>query len=580
MERKRLVPAIKIFIFSLLAFTLTLCVLESDQLHYAPAILREFKNIILSILGERTLSPHNLEKTWVLSPNLSTCHQSLGRVGLHVYCCPPKPESEEPVIDFQFPDPSSPLRTRRPAHRLDDNYISKYKKALDIMKSLPYDDPRSFMRQADMHCLYCTGAYNQQHTNYPLNIHRSWLFFPWHRMMMYFHERILGSLIGDDTFALPFWAWDIPDGMMTPEMYLNEPFTNHRRDTSHYSKVVDLNYGCEKYSCSERGLSSQEQIDYNLALMYNHVVSGAKKMELFMGCPLKAGESGFCDGKGTIETAPHNTVHKWIGSGTFPGREDMGVFYSAARDPSFYAHHTNIDRLWEVWRGLHDNVNMTDPDWLNTAFYFHNEKSQLVRIRIRDVLDITKLRYAYEEVELVWLDRRPKPSVPPKVAHHILNMRERENGLQLPSNHNLSGDFSPRARTLDRSIIMNVQRPWQWRARGKGEEEVLIVYGIDVKEDVHVKFDVYVNVVDESIMSPFYREFAGTFVHMPRGVDMVSKDDDIVRRKRKATLKLGISELLEDLEADRDEFIWVTLFPRTRSCINTTIDGMLIDYIQ
>ncbi|KAF5727201.1 aureusidin synthase-like [Tripterygium wilfordii] len=124
------------------------------------------------------------------------------------------------------------------------------------MKSLPYDDPRSFMRQADMHCLYCTGAYNQQHTNYPLNIHGSWLFFPWHRMMMYFHERILRSLIANDTFALPFWAWDIPDGMMTPEMYLNEPFTNHRCDTSHFSNVVDLNYGCKKYNCPERGLSS------------------------------------------------------------------------------------------------------------------------------------------------------------------------------------------------------------------------------------------------------------------------------------------------------------------------------------
>ena len=30
------------------------------------------------------------------------------------------------------------------------------------------------------------------------------------RFYLYFHERILGKLIGDDTFALPFWNWTRP----------------------------------------------------------------------------------------------------------------------------------------------------------------------------------------------------------------------------------------------------------------------------------------------------------------------------------------------------------------------------------
>ncbi|CAL9021944.1 unnamed protein product [Prunus brigantina] len=56
------------------------------------------------------------------------------------------------------------------------------------------------------------------------------------------------------------------------------------------------------------------------------------------------------DGPGIVERAPHNTMHKWVGSNFQPKREDMGAFYSAARDPTFYAHQANIDRLWELVR--------------------------------------------------------------------------------------------------------------------------------------------------------------------------------------------------------------------------------------
>lgn len=105
----------------------------------------------------------------------------------------------------------------------------------------------------------------------------------------------------------------------------------------------------------------------------------------------------------------------------------------------------------------------------------------------------------------------------------------------------------------------------------KEEEEVIVVHGIEVKGDAYVKFDVYVNVVDETIMTPKFREFAGTFAHIPGGGEMM---------KRKTDLKLGVSELLEDLEADQDETIWVTLLPRTASCSNVTIGGVRTQHIR
>ncbi|KAJ6834874.1 polyphenol oxidase II [Iris pallida] len=86
-----------------------------------------------------------------LSPNLSTCHSTssetfqLPNRSTHVVnCCPASPDSGKPVIDFQFPSPStSPLRIRRPAHRLalDEEYLAKYNKAVAMMKQLPSDPP-------------------------------------------------------------------------------------------------------------------------------------------------------------------------------------------------------------------------------------------------------------------------------------------------------------------------------------------------------------------------------------------------------------------------------------------------------
>lgn len=543
----------------------------------ASNVCREFVDKILGILGgDDSIYPSGNYKVngdhiqdLSVSPNLSSCHASYGRTDLLVHCCPSESQGEEAIIDFQFPDPSTPLRVRRPAHHVDDDYIAKYKRALTIMKSLPDSDPRSFSRQANIHCLYCTGAYDQPHSNLSIDIHRKWFFFPWHRMVLHFHERIVGSLIGDDAFALPFWNWDSPDAMTLPGWYMNDPFFDDQRDFSHFPpKVCDLNFH------EDNDIEPEEQIHLNLAFMYKQVVSGAKTPELFMGCPYKAGEGGVCDGPGTVELAPHNTMHKWVGSNFQPEREDMGAFYSAARDPVFYPHHANLDRVWEVWRGVHKfDLHNMDPDWLNSSFYFYDENSQLVRIYVRDVLNTTKLRSVYEEVDLPWLNMRPKPSVPSKMTKQALKLRENKTMLQSPRARILSAEFGSGGQNLDSSITVKVHRSKYNRRKQEKEEEeeVLVVHGIDVQSDEYVKFDVYINLVDESIVSPSFSEFAGTFVHIPHG-----KRD----ANRKTNLKLGISEVLEDLEADSDDSIWVTLIPRTKSCTYTVIDGLQIECMR
>ena len=124
-------------------------------------------------------------------------------------CCTPVPMAASAPTRFLF-QPHLPMRVRRAAQRLDSEYIEKYQRAMELMRALPDTDGRSFKNQYKLHCLYCDNHLYLDAPDhpYPLEIHDSWLFFPWHRCYLYFHERILAKLIGDDTFALPFWNWD------------------------------------------------------------------------------------------------------------------------------------------------------------------------------------------------------------------------------------------------------------------------------------------------------------------------------------------------------------------------------------
>lgn len=185
-------------------------------------------------------------------------------------CCPPMPTSEP--IDFTLPDPSEPLRTRRPAHVAGAEYMAKYKRAIALMKALPRSDPRSFYQQANIHCAYCTGAYRQVgHPELAVQVHFSWLFFPFHRAYLYFFERIAGKLLGDPGFAVPFWSWDVPEGMRMPLQFANasSPLYDPMRNPWHAPpKLVDLDYAMDVV---ENNYTDDEQIKHNLWIMYKQV---------------------------------------------------------------------------------------------------------------------------------------------------------------------------------------------------------------------------------------------------------------------------------------------------------------------
>jgi polyphenol oxidase len=186
------------------------------------------------------------------------------------YCCPPMSASEP--INFTLPDPAEPLRVRRPVHAVGAEYMAKYERVIALMKALPPSDPRSFYQMANIHCAYCTSSYHQLgNPELAVQIHFSWLFYPFHRAYLYFFERIAAKLLGEPGFALPFWSWDVPEGMQLPAEFANSssPLYDPVRNPRHVPPaIVDLQFVRKD---GENNFTDEQQIQQNLRTMYKQV---------------------------------------------------------------------------------------------------------------------------------------------------------------------------------------------------------------------------------------------------------------------------------------------------------------------
>ncbi|XP_074309649.1 polyphenol oxidase, chloroplastic-like [Silene latifolia] len=491
------------------------------------------------------------------------------------YCCPPKFPDE--IKEFRFEDyPSPVLKVRRPAHEVskEPEFVRDYNRAISIMRTgLTPFDPRNFYEQAKIHCAYCDASYPQlNNPDKRMEVHNNWLFASFHRWYIFFFERIMGKMIDKPDFALPFWNWDHPKGMKMPEMFkdMDSSLYDPNRDIDHMHSMIDLTFS---RASNKNRISNESLVQQNLKVMRKQMVYPAKP-SLFFGAEYRLGddidrEEGAA---GALERSPHNVVHDWTGSATVGGRghQDMGSFWSSGRDPAFYCHHSNVDRMWHLWRTVLDGgsrVDIREPDYLNAWFVFYDENAIPVKVKVRDSLDIEKLGYTYQDVELPWLST-PRPRISP--YSELLRMKP-------PVTPESSVTF-PKA--LDSVIKTLVRRPSKSLGRSmreKEEEEEILVIEFELchAEDQFVKFDVYVNDPidhnnddEDTMVTP---EMAGTYTALPhrrmQHKMMNGKDE----KKRKSTLKLALNTLLKEIGIEDDDTIEVALVPRSGTkCLNIT----------
>ncbi|CAA3019238.1 polyphenol oxidase I, chloroplastic-like [Olea europaea subsp. europaea] len=462
---------------------------------------------------------------------------------LDINCCPP---TTQRIIDYRLP-PVRYMRTRPSAHRVTPEYIFKYNMAIDRMKRLPADDPRNFMQQANIHCAYCNGAYDQPgQGTLDLQVHNSWLFFPFHRWYLYFYERILGKLIGDPTFALPFWNWDNPKGMTMPPMFVDPKsalYDEKRNQSNLPPAVIDLGM--------TGNTDTLQVVTNNLTIMYTEMIRGNQTAEDFMGNPYREGTEPN-PGPGASERGSHTAAHVWVGDPRQPSSENLGNFYSAGRDPLFYCHHANVDRMWTLWQyflpsNKVPDKKITDPDFLNAAFLFYDENKQLVRVTVKDCLDNLRMGFDYERIDLPWLDYRP----PPQTA--------RARVIKTTSDAPLASTIFPV--TLDK--IIRVQVP---KAKKGKADELLVLENIEVDTTKFLKVDVFVNDEDDNINELDKASYAGTYAQVPHKTN---------KKANKTSIRLKLTDLYDDMDIEDDDTVLVTLVPRHQGG-GITIGGIKI----
>jgi hypothetical protein len=231
--------------------------------------------------------------------------------------------------------------------------LVSYAKAIKAMQALPSTNPLSWAYQAAIHGTTLSGSHPAWNTCQ----HGTIYFWSWHRMYLYWFERIIRKMSGDANFALPFWNYEA-----ATERKLPAPFRNSASTLYVSNRGAGWNAGTASLAASAVATSG-----FMPTVPYYNAQSGC-------------------------ESTPHAAVHVSVGGW-------MGFVPTAAQDPIFYLHHSNIDRLWNAWlkQGGGRSNPLSDNAWKTTKFLFFDENGAQKWMTGCDVLRAQEqLNYVYQ----------------------------------------------------------------------------------------------------------------------------------------------------------------------------------------
>jgi Common central domain of tyrosinase/Polyphenol oxidase middle domain len=269
-------------------------------------------------------------------------------------------------------------------------YTEAYARAVLAMQARSPSDPTSWSYQAAVH-----GTFVQPSLTFWNKCqHQSWHFFPWHRMYLYYFERIVRQAAlaagGPADFALPYWNYD----QVFPANTLPSAF---REPTLPDGTSNPLYLPTRRNAAMMNGFQLTTRMTSAAEAMSLGVFAADPGRTSFGGGPRPAAQFG--GSLGVLERQPHNVIHNQLGgpSGNNCNGVWMSVIKCAANDPVFFMHHANIDRLWDVWLAQGGGrANPNDGAWRNQSFTFHDETGAAVSLTTADVLDsVGQLGYGY-----------------------------------------------------------------------------------------------------------------------------------------------------------------------------------------
>jgi tyrosinase len=282
---------------------------------------------------------------------------------------------------------------------IGDQMAARYATAVKALMALPEQDPRSWTflwythwvkgnttKEAEIARMYPDQAdprgglaletWNtcQPHATGSNKL----MFLPWHRMFVYFYERLLRSVLADPDFALPYWNYSPDSGFpfqrnLPPQFRarLDPLFSSLYRS----SRISAVNAG--------RPIDEGKEAENRLSLSRSMSQTTYAPQGVILGF------------NNQLNSHVHGNVHTLVGNSV-----GMASVKWAANDPVFWMHHCNIDRVWESWNKAGFS-NPTSTSWLDKTFVFVDEFGQRVAARVRDFTNPALLGYSYDGLESV-----------------------------------------------------------------------------------------------------------------------------------------------------------------------------------
>ncbi len=300
---------------------------------------------------------------------------------------------------------SGKVKFRKNIECLTEDELTRFRRAVRVMhcydKFFRYDD-RSFEYWADIHANNCQHGWEQ--------------FLTWHRVYLYYFEQQLQDI--DPTVTLPYWDWPMYrqdvlksiqdqksakplDNGVIPKAYrcfVNQDVLDALKEKISPDTWMKLkNIKDTTYNSGNRLLAAAK-IDYNdpateeimtalqaaNPLWHRRRWPGGNESLIFEAYPTEQDVQRVLQLKnfytfgsgpatnhffGAVENI-HNLIHNFSGganpqyaSGN-PNEPQYGDMVSAgttAKDPIFWGHHSNVDRLWAEWQSLHPGGSPDDP---------------------------------------------------------------------------------------------------------------------------------------------------------------------------------------------------------------------------
>lgn len=286
------------------------------------------------------------------SSNAETALVPATTAGL-IECAPASPFITQ-AVKFTPPAPGFAVMVRKNIYSLTPAEITSLKTGITNMKALPLTDPTSWTYQSAIHGTTLTNALPSWNTCHQSGA--SFFFLAWHRMYCYFFERILRAKSGNPNLTLPYWNYQT-NAALHPD-YRNSAAGNPLYDASRSSSI-----------------NSGGSLPASIGTAIDNAL---------LEIPYYDFQSGI--------NGPHGSVHVTVGG-------NMVSVSSAAKDPLFWLHHCNVDRLWDQWLGkCAGRTAPTDAAWLNKSYTFFDETgAAIVMTGSQVITSASQLNYKYDD---------------------------------------------------------------------------------------------------------------------------------------------------------------------------------------